>query len=169
MPIRPELLVRDPAGVPIPPSEITTRIQRTWPGERFDLRYLSASWAVIRGWGPQDQRWAGVQSGELSPHFTWDIIGFLPITCSVDEAPAFLEKMLREDSRDDIQKLALGIADWNAIGQPMQLASEVVDAVRTEMGKEDEIESAIYATTPAPSNRHKKRGRKTKDHFVPKG
>ena len=148
MPIRPELLLRDAAGIPLPPDDLAKRIhQRIGPD--WNLRYLSVSWAVCRDWPPNDRRWLGVRTGEHDPAFAWDIIGHLPLSCSVDEAPAFLEQMLRVDSRDDIQKKALAIADWNVIEQPKAMVEDVIHATRDEMGKHDEVESAIFAVTPA--------------------
>lgn len=160
MPIRPELLVRDAAGIPVPPSDITDRIQKTWPGERLDLRYLHASWAVIRHWPESDPRWRWVREESYNPNFAWDNIGNLPITCSVEEAPAFMERMFRQDSRDDIQKLADKIADWNVFERQEETVAELVAATRDEMGKNGEIESAIYAVTPVAKSEKKPRAKR---------
>ena len=152
MPVRPELFLRDAANIPIPPTAITERIRHTWPDQKFDLRYLSASWALIRHWPDADPRWKWVKEEGYNPNFAWDNIGSLPINCSVEEAPAFLERMLRSDSRDDVQKLALKIADWNVFEHQEEVVKELIEDVRDAMGKQGEITSGIHpVTTAAPA------------------
>jgi hypothetical protein len=43
----------------------------------------------------------------------YDIIGYLPLGCSVDEAPAYLSKMVRAFPRDDIQRLSNAVESYN--------------------------------------------------------
>lgn len=148
MPIRPDLLVRDAAGIPLPPVELVARIHQRI-GAEWNLRYLAASWAVCRDWPEDDRRRAWIKDGTSDPAFAWDLIGHLPITCGLDEAPAFLEAMLRMDPREEIQKRATAIADWNQVEVPQQIADTLVNATRDEMGKNDEVTSAIFAVTPA--------------------
>lgn len=149
MPIRPELLVRDAEGIPQPPLEIIQKIQ-----ERcrlpLTLRYRSCAWGVDRAWREDDPRWERVKTGEMPASMAFDNIGELPITCSVDEAPAFLERMLRNYPVEEYRKLADKIGLWNAEGQGEAMAEALIHAVRDEMGKRDEIQSAIFAVTPTP-------------------
>lgn len=155
MPIRPELLLRNAAGIPIPPLDITERISRIDP--LLGLRYLSAEWAIIWSWPLSDPRWATVQSGETDPAFAWDIVGYLPLTCSVEEAPAYLERTLRTYPREEVSRLCTKVADWNVSGVLAETTTAVIEATRDVMGKADEITSAIYAVTPAKkSNRRAK-------------
>lgn len=157
--VRPELFLRDASGKPIPPAELSTRIaQQIGPG--WFLRYLSAAWAVCRTWPPNDRRWEGVKTGENDPAFAWDIIGYLPMECAVDEAPAYLERMLRTDSRADVQAKSHVLGDWNALEVPKQLAEDVIQATRDVMGAADEVQSAIYATTPATPSKKKPKGKR---------
>lgn len=154
MGVRPELLIRDANGIPMPPMEITQRIKQKID-DALDLRYLSASWAITWRWPAEDPRWATVQSGETDPAFAFDIVGYLPITCSLDEAPAYLERSLRECSRDEVRKMVDRVATWNVIDQPKHLVEEVVEATRDVMGKGDEITSGLFAVTPAKRSNKK--------------
>jgi hypothetical protein len=43
----------------------------------------------------------------------YDIIGYLPLGCSVDEAPAYLAKMIRAFPREDIQRLSDSVENYN--------------------------------------------------------
>lgn len=150
MPIDPRKLLLDSQGHPQPSPELVARIR-----ERcrlpLTLRYRSGAWGVDRFWAEDDPRWERVQNGEMSAEMAFDNIGELPIYVSVDEAPAFLERMLRTYPVDYYRKLADNIGLWNAEGQGEQLVEEVIDATRNEMGKQDEITSAIFATTPVPT------------------
>lgn len=149
MPIRPELLVRDANGIPQPPAELVKRIDEKFEG-RVRLRYASASWAVEYIWPPNDRRWALIQSQEIG-NYPYDIVGSLPPTCSLDEAPAYLERMLRAFPKDEVRKLLSNLTDWNMEGRQQALAEEVMAATRDEMGKKDEITSAIFPVTPVPT------------------
>lgn len=132
----------------MPPADLLGRLHGRI-GADWNLRYLSASWAVTRDWPEDDRRREGIKTGDNDPAFAWDIIGYLPVTCSVEEAPAFLERMLKMDTRADVQAKSHVLGDWNALEVPKQMVEEVVHATRDAMGASDEIQSAIYAVTPA--------------------
>lgn len=161
MPIRPELLLRNAGGVPQPSVELIQRIQARCRLP-LTLRYRSAAWGVDRVWAESDPRWERVRTGEISADMAFDNIGELPLTCSLDEAPAYLERMLRNYPVEEYRKMAEAVALWNVEGQQQQIIADVIDATRNEMGKNDEITSAIYAVTPAkPSAKKPKAKRNT--------
>jgi hypothetical protein len=95
-------------------------------------------------WQSEDRRWASVQQGKTDPDATYDIIGYLPIQCSLDEAPAHLERILRQYPRDEVRNMADYVQQYNETA-PVGAA---IDAALTEA-----LESPI-----AP----KKRGRPKK-------
>ena len=154
MPIRPEYLLRDAAGVPQPSAELIQRLQERCQLP-LTLRYRSVAWGVDRIWAETDPRWERVQTGEIPASMAFDNIGELPIHCSLDEAPAYLERMLRNYPVEEYRKMAAKVALWNVEGQQQQVVEEVIHAVRNEMGANDEITSAIYPVTVAPKS-HKK-------------
>ena len=150
----PRTLLRDGAGNPQPPTELIQRIR-----ERcrlpLTLRYRSAAWGVDREWDEHDPRWERVQTGEMPRSMAFDNIGELPIYVGLDEAPAFLERMLRNYPVEEYRKLADNIGLWNAEGQGEMMANAVVDATHAAMGKSDEITSGIHAVTQAKPSKKK--------------
>lgn len=146
MPIDPTKLMRDRMGVPLPPSDIQARL--TAYDKRLGMRYLSASWAITWTWKPDDPRRATVRSGETPLEMAFDIVGWLPITCSLDEAPAFLERNLKSSSIPELQALSFEIAHYNHDVPLKHTMEMVVNETRDAMGKADEVQSAIFAVTP---------------------
>lgn len=145
--IDPTRLPRNLAGVPLPPSEIAKRVRQVH--DALGLRYLSASWAITWAWPVNDRRWELVKAGETPVDFAFDIIGYLPIECSVDEAPAYLERCLKSYPLAEIQALSFRIAHYNHDEPIKQAVDTVVNATKDAMGKADEVTTAIFAVTPA--------------------
>lgn len=103
-------------GRPEPSVEVTRRLKAIHSG--LHLRYKGygsdSYWSVCMTWQRDDGRWEYVQSGALDPDSSYDIIGYLPMGCGVDEAPAYLERMLRTFPREDIQRIADHVTNFNA-------------------------------------------------------
>lgn len=111
-------------GTPEPSSEIQRRLLAVHP--RLSLRFVDGvdhHWAICMGWGENDPRWGRVRSSVIDPMRSIDIIGYLPMSCSLDEAPAYLEKALRQFPRADVQAVADHIVSFNATA-PVQAAVE---------------------------------------------
>lgn len=117
------------AGQPEPPTHVVARLRALHAG--LHLKFLSHTgehWAVCMTWGPDDRRWERVQRGETDPASTYDIIGYLPVDCSVDEAPSHLERVLRQYPKDEIRNMADHVQHYNATA-PVNAA---IDAALTE-------------------------------------
>jgi hypothetical protein len=120
-------------GMPEPSPEVQRRLRAIHPD--LSLRYvLSApsAWAVALTWGENDRRREMVRKGELPLDATYDIIGYLPMDASPDEAPAYLSRMFRQFPREDVKGIADHVIDFNAI-EPVekavrQAAAEVLDS-----------------------------------------
>lgn len=135
-------------GTPEPSSEIQRRLRAVHP--RLTLRYVDAfeeHWAICMTWEENDPRWQNVQSQLIDPSRSMDIIGYLPMRCSVDEAPAYLERALRQFPRQDVQQVADRLMHFNATA-PLDAA---VNAAIAEV-----LDSAD------PSGTAKRRGRSKK-------
>lgn len=102
-------------GRPEPSPEVSRRLKAIHAG--LHLKFIEDSqgefWAVCMHWEPEDRRWETVQSGEIAPHRAYDIIGYLPMLCSADEAPSYLERMFRTFPRDDVQRMSDEMSNWN--------------------------------------------------------
>lgn len=139
------------AGRPEPSPEIQRRLAAITP--RLQLQWLAGIgqnvWAVCLKWAEGDRRWEWVQKGRTDPAMALDIIGYLPRDCGPEQAPPYLEKMMREFPREDVRRMTDAVAQWN----------------QTEAGK-DEVEQAIAAVldSPDPSQTApRKRGRPRKE------
>lgn len=124
------------AGRPEPSPDVTRRLLAIDPG--LFLRYLDhlgSSWAVCWAWPKTDPRWSGVQDGSVDPAKAFDIVGYLPMDCPVEQAPSYLERMLRTFPREEVQRIADGVFRFNASNAPMQ--QEVEAAIAEVLDRPD--------------------------------
>ena len=112
------------AGQPEPPTDVVKRLRALHAGLhlRF-MEYTAQHWAVCMTWDSGDRRWERVQTGKTDPASTYDIIGYLPIDCPVGEAPAYLERMLRQYPKDEVRNMADHVQQYNATA-PVDAAIE---------------------------------------------
>lgn len=118
------------AGQPEPPTHVVTRLRALHAG--LHLRFLSQTgehWAVCMTWTPEDRRWERVQTGQTDPASTYDIIGYLPVDCSMDEAPAHLERVFRQYPKDEVRNMADYVQQYNETTP----VAEALDAALTEV------------------------------------
>ena len=101
-------------GQPEPPTEVVKRLRALHAGLhlRF-LEYTNQHWAVCMTWEPEDRRWERVQRGETDPGSTYDIIGYLPVSCSADEAPGYLERTFRQYPKEEVRRMADFVQQYN--------------------------------------------------------
>jgi hypothetical protein len=102
------------AGTPEPSPEIQRRLRGVDP--HLHLRFVQAGgshWAICWTWRDSDPRRERIQQRDLDPDKAYDIIGYLPMTCPADEAPAYLERSLRTFPKDEIQRVADDIYRYN--------------------------------------------------------
>lgn len=120
----------DSAGVPEPSPTIARRLSAISPG--LHLRFLRVTqqhWAVCQTWVQNDVRWGRIQSGEISPDRAFDIIGYLPMDCPIEQAPALLERMLRTYPKEDVQKMADAVFAHNEAAPTAQAVEEAIAEV----------------------------------------
>jgi hypothetical protein len=118
------------AGQPEPPTHVVARLRALHAG--LFMKFLEQTgehWAICLRWSPEDTRWEWVQRGETDPEMAYDIIGYLPMLCSIDEAPAYLERTFRQYPKDEVRRMADFVEQFNAT-QPI---SQAADAALTEV------------------------------------
>lgn len=133
MPIRPEFLVRDANGRPQPPAELVAKLKQFDP--RIGLFYTNVAWAITEAWREDDPRRERIQQGDIQPEMCFDICGYLPVTCALDEALPYIERELRTHTTESFAALRYAAAHWNDEVQPAAVEQQVmtaVDAERTE-------------------------------------
>lgn len=102
------------AGQPEPPTHVVKRLRALHAG--LHLRFMEHTgehWAVCMTWTPEDRRWEWVQQGETNPASTYDIIGYLPVSCSPDEAPSYLERTFKQYPKDEVRRMADFVQQYN--------------------------------------------------------
>lgn len=106
-------------GVPIPPSSIVERLQRIDP--HLNLRFIEQYgdnpnarwWALTWDWPESDPRQEYVRRGEIGEAF--DILGYLPFDCPVDQAAPYIERVLKQQTgREETARLLERLHLFNA-------------------------------------------------------
>ncbi len=144
MPVRPELLMRDMEGRPLPPSDLVAKLKAY--DARIGLFYTKSAWAIIETWRETDARRAWIQDGSMPEHMAFDICGYLPLQCSLDEALPYIERELRGHTAESFAAIRAAANHWNETVQPAVLEDQfrgAVDADRTES-------VAVHAVTDTP-------------------
>ena len=111
-------------GTPEPSPEIQRRLRGVHP--KLHLKYMTGGgrhWALCMDWSDNDHRMERIQRREVDPDKAYDIVGFLPMDCNVEQAPAYLERALRTYPKEEIQRMADDVINFNATA-PMAAAAE---------------------------------------------
>ena len=133
-------------GTPEPSSEIQRRLRAVHP--RLFLRYVDvfdSHWALCMRWEENDRRFVELQQQTLDPDRAFDIIGYLPMDCAPDQAPAYIERSLRQYPVDEVRRIADFVEQYNATA-PVTAA----------------VEEALAEVLDNPLPTAKKRGRPRK-------
>lgn len=142
-------------GRPEPSPEVTRRLLEVHPG--LFLRFFDqtgANWAICWAWPKDDPRWATVQAGTTDPASAFDIVGWLPMDCPLDSAPAYLSQSLRSYPKEEVARLAERVTHFNMAGGPTQALveeaiAEVLDSAdpagktKGRRGKRVQIEQVV--------------------------
>ena len=120
-------------GTPEPSSDIQRRLAAVHP--RLFLRFVEvfdAHWALCMRWEDNDRRYAEMQQQTIDPDRAFDIIGYLPMDCSADNAPGYIERALRQYPSEEVRRVADFIQEINATAPVAaaieQAMAEVLDA-----------------------------------------
>jgi hypothetical protein len=125
----PPIILND-RGQPEPSPFIMGCLKRVHAG--LSLRHTphtGPQWAILLQWQPDDRRWQYVQSGEMPPDSTFDIIGYLPMDCPLDDAPAYVAKVFRQSSRAEVQRMADAVLAHNASAPVATMVDEAIAEV----------------------------------------
>lgn len=152
-------------GIPASP-ELEARVKRIDPG--LGLRFVNESWAVTFRWPESDSRWQMVREGKQDPAGAFDVVAWLPKGCSVDEAPAWIERSFidwAKAGRHDIARLLDRLHAHNDaqternVAETMDYATELLETnAPTLLAEQGKTTVRHYVTDPGT----KKPGRRTK-------
>lgn len=125
-------------GVPIPSPSVMERLRLIDP--LLDLKPFrfgdnGIEWAATFKWPADDPRRERIQKGEIPPDQDSDIIAFIPLTVSVDEIPAYLEKgltaMYAGNQRGYVERMLARIRSENQKA-PEERWAKVIDRAMEE-------------------------------------
>lgn len=140
-------LLLNSVGRPEPSPEIQRRLRQVHHG--LSLKFndgVAGHWMVTMEWDRNDPRWEAVRTGVNDPASAYDIIGYLPMDCSIEEAPAYIERSLRSWPKESVRSLAGRMSHYNTQagasqveeamhevmqGNPAEFASKKVTGRRT--------------------------------------
>lgn len=142
-------------GRPEPSPEVTRRLLAVDPALFLrHMDHLGANWAVCWAWPRSDRRWEGVQDGSIDPAKAFDIVGYLPMDCPLEQAPAYLERMMRTYPKEEVQRMADAVSTFNAGGGALaelvdQAIGEVLDGAdptgktKTRRGRKVQVQPVV--------------------------
>ena len=128
-------------GRPQPPQELVAKLQQYDP--RIGLFYTNAAWAITEAWREHDPRRQWIKAGEMQPEMAFDICGYLPVTCSIDQAPAYIERELRNCTAEQFQALRAAVVHWNDAQQDAIVENTVLAAVSDDLDKGNIVSPGI--------------------------
>ena len=113
-------------GTPEPPTEVVRRLRAVDP--KLTIRWGGwGYWELIQEWKDDDPRWRLVQAGQYDPARAYVIIGTIPNSCSTDEVPAYVERLLRQWPDAEDAKRMLDKMDSYHTGTATEQVQEVVE------------------------------------------
>lgn len=131
-------LIFGASGNPEPSPEIQRRLRAI--DSRLSLKFnpdFSKHWSVMCEWKADDRRWERVQTGQIDPANARDTIGWLPIDCSVEEAPAYLERTLMQFSNREADRIAFDVEKWNGNAMQNQIEQVLGEMTDSSFGMDD--------------------------------
>jgi len=148
----PRLLTNERGG-PVPPSDVLARVREYSPslGLRFMPEFDRSRWALTWEWPVHDRRWARVQSSEIPRDAAYDIIGYLPIDCPLDQAAGYIETHLKNYPIEEIRRLHRKTVAWNATEIPKQQVAQLVTDTLDDTARATRQQNPRRKRVPVPT------------------
>lgn len=128
-------LLVNTSNTPEPPTDIVERLHRIHPslGLRFGDGISGIGWKLTWEWPAHDPRWARVLVQDIPPEAAHDVIGYLPMGCTADDAPGYVETHLKHYPREEVSRLRSEMHRWNSheiVGNQIgQIVSDTMDGI----------------------------------------
>lgn len=112
-------------GRPLPPEGVVKSLHQV--DDRLGLKYVAyhhrdginmntdERWAIILNWGAEDDRRVMIQRGQMAPDAAFDILAYLPIDASPEDAFSIFANGAKQFHRkSDVERLVSRIDKFNA-------------------------------------------------------
>jgi len=162
----------DAKGAPQPPDHLVRRMQAIDPslGVRFAALPSGAQWAVTQKWAPNDKRRVMIQLGQMDPDADHDIIAWIPVRVSLEDAPAWVARQWKQTDREDLRRFLdrLDVEDLEATKasskDAMEEAMNVAEVMGSRLFKDivDPNPRILNAGLPDPAPAPAKKPKKAK-------
>ncbi len=141
----------DERGQPQPPAHILAECKKRDPhiGLRFANGLSGRGWAITWEWPAGDPRWARVRSGDVDPDGAYDIVGYLPFGCSVEDAPGYIDRSLRQYPVEEIRRIADRTTEYNKTEVPKQQVAEMVGDVVADARADLNAPKGLVTSVPS--------------------
>lgn len=139
-------------GHPIPPQEVVQRLKQL--SDRLSIEWVDGAWGaayfgLFQRWGPEDPRWAQVQSGQVPEHQARDLVQMFPRECSAHDMAAYVENRWGDRNRanDPVKaaEYAVEQAQRRLDAAKALLVDKVVNKSVTESLKTDSHDRLVRA------------------------
>ena len=117
-------MLRDTMDRPLPLTNVVESLRRV--DDRLDLKYVvyhhrdgvntnrDERWAIILRWSETDPRRVMIQRGQMDPGADFDVMAYLPLDCSPEEAFHYFASSAKQFHRkDDVERLLSRIDKYN--------------------------------------------------------
>lgn len=146
------------AGTPEPSSEIVARLRRIHPalGLRFGDGISGVGWKLTWEWPASDARWSRVLTEDIPADAAYDVIGYLPMGCTADDAPAYVETHLKNYPREEVSRLRADMHRWNNVEVAGQQTGELVAAVMEDVARDQRAPKGQMISVPSTVKHRRK-------------
>lgn len=99
---------------PEPSTELVRRIKQI--DGRLSLKYMpppGEGWWIICDWVENDPRRMMIRRGDMPESGAYDLVSFLPPDCPMEQVPAYIERGMRGNAREDIHRMCNQLDNFN--------------------------------------------------------
>lgn len=146
----PAILLND-RGQPEPPRAVVAGLARMSPdlGVRHYGAYGHTHWGITCRWPEGDERWQHVRAGTCAEADAFDLVGWLPLDCPVDQAAGYVATALRTYPKSEVQRLAERVTAFNDARTDAVLGAAGFDEARNRTELPSATATAVYQNGPS--------------------
>ena len=140
-------------GTPEPPTDIVAGLKRVHPnlGLRYQEGHGGRNWAFTWTWPDDEPRREWIKQGKMSPDSAHDILCYLPLDCTLDQAAQYAERALLAYPRAEVSKLCERMHHYNNVALPKaQVGGLIGDTMEDFASSQRQKNPRRTKVTPSP-------------------